>query len=407
MKAIKLTNLVYLIISLVIFVLFCLRITIYFYTIYKIKKKQNLEKIKLSRYQVFMDHLVFLFYPFLLEFLMQIIYSFLFPETNIFKLDQPQIVNILIAIVSIFLIIGYNINNYFYLSLINRPYCDRDVPIKYRYSVRKFWIIFFMQNTALIQSLEEYLYTNNQFAIYSYCYFCVYALIFIMLFFISLDEFNYNVLTNHFVSIMAGFCFFSILLEASVRILGYKINSDFTFFTFNILKVITSCYFEYLSNNINNNKLFRLAQVELFKVNKTEVTNKSIYDVFLYVFDILKSVKNNNQDISSVNLLNTIFEHQNKCNINNCKCKLLQIIPHGDQYDNNYTLNLIERIGFLIESSFVQLDFSDNYDLTLLLSEHFYLLKENPIMAYSLIQTLIYFNLENLTLEQYLILYET
>ena len=407
MKAIKLTNLVYLIISLVIFVLFCLRITIYFYTIYKIKKKQNLEKIKLSRYQVFMDHLVFLFYPFLLEFLMQIIYSFLFPETNIFKLDQPQIVNILIAIVNIFLIIGYNINNYFYLSLINRPYCDRDVPIKYRYSVRKFWIIFFMQNTALIQSLEEYLYTNNQFAIYSYCYFCVYALIFIMLFFISLDEFNYNVLTNHFVSIMAGFCFFSILLEASVRILGYKINSDFTFFTFNILKVITSCYFEYLSNNINNNKLFRLAQVELFKVNKTEVTNKSIYDVFLYVFDILKSVKNNNQDISSVNLLNTIFEHQNKCNINNCKCKLLQIIPHGDQYDNNYTLNLIERIGFLIESSFVQLDFSDNYDLTLLLSEHFYLLKENPIMAYSLIQTLIYFNLENLTLEQYLILYET
>ena len=407
MKEAKITNFIYVIISLVIFVLFCLRILIYFYTIYKIKKKQNLEKIKLSRYQVFMDHLVFLFYPFLLEFLMQIIYSFVFPDTNIFKQDQSKLINILIAIVNILLIIGYNINNYFYLRLINRPYCDREVPIKYRYSERKFWIIFFMQNTTLIQSLEEYLYTDNQFAIYAYCYFCIFGLIFIILFFISLDEFNYNILTNRFVSIMAGFCFFSILMEASVRILGYTIKSDFTLFTFNILKVITSGYFDYLSNNINNNKLFDVAKVELFRVNKTEVTNKGIFDVFLYVFNILKTVKHNSQDISSVNLLNTIFEHQNKCNINNCKCKLLQIIPHGKQYDTNYTLNLIERIGFLIESSFVQLDFSDNYDLTLLLSEHFYLLKENPIMAYSLIQTLLFFNSENLSLEQYLILYET
>ena len=135
--------------------------------------------------------------------------------------------------------------------------------------------------------------------------------------------------------------------------------------------------------------------------------NRNIYDVFLYIFDILKNIKKNQKDIASVNLLNTIFEHQNKCNLNNCKCKLLQIIPHGEQYDINYTLNLIERIGFLIESSFVQLDFSGDYNLTLILSDHFYLLKENPIMAYSLLQTLLLFNFENLTLEQYLIIYET
>jgi hypothetical protein len=118
-------------------------------------------------------------------------------------------------------------------------------------------------------------------------------------------------------------------------------------------------------------------------------------------------VKNNTDNISSVSLLNTIFEHQNKCNINNCKCKLLQILPHGEQYEKNYTLNLIERTGFLIESSFVQLHYSENYDLTMILSEHFFLFKENPIMAYSLIQTLLFFNSDNLSLDQFLILYET
>ena len=403
----KMTNILYIIISLIILVLFCLRISIYFFTIYKIKKKQNLDKLRLSKYQVLMDHLVFLFYPYLLEFLILIVYIHIFPQNPLFILDQNKFVNIIILIFNLLLAIGYNINNYFYLRLINRPYSDRDVAIKYRYSNKKFWLIFFMQNSALIQNFEKFLYTDKQFSIYTYCYFCVYALIFVALFFSSMDAFNYSVLTNHFVSIMTGFCFFSILVEGVVRILGYKIKSDLTFITFNLLKIVIATYFEYLNNNINNNKLFNLAKVELFKVNKHGISNINIYDVYLYILNILKNVKNNTQDIYSVNLLNTIFEHQNKCTLNNCKCKLLEILPHGEQYNSNYTLNLVERIGFLIESTFVQLDFSENYDLTLILSEHFYLLKENPIMAYSIIQTLLLFNFDNLSLEQYLILYET
>ena len=407
MEYFQLTNFKYIIISIVIFVLFCIRIFIYFLTIYKLKKKQNLEKINLSKYQVFMDHIVFLLYPYLLEFLVQILYSYIFPNTFLFQKDQSNILNIFITVINVFLIIGYNINNYYYLLLINRPFSDRDVPIKYRYSNKKFWVIFFMQNVVLIQNLERYFYSDRQFAIYAYCYFCIFALIFLTFFLTSLSTFNYDILTNRFVSIMSGFSFFSILIEATVRILGYHISSDFSLITFNLSKIIISIYFDYLNNNINNNKLFSLAKRELFKINKNEITNTSIYDIFLYIFDILKNVKNNTDNISSVSLLNTIFEHQNKCNINNCKCKLLQILPHGEQYDKNFTLNLIERTGFLIESSFVQIDFSENYDLTLILSEHFYLFKENPIMAYSLIQTLLYFNSENLSLEQFLILYET
>ena len=408
MKSINITNFIYNIISIVIFILFSYRISIYFFTILKIKRKKKLKEISLSKYQVFMDHLVFLFYPFLLEFLIQILYSYIFPKTFLFKRDQSKFLNILVTILNLFLIIGYNINNYFYLILINRPFYDREVPIKYNYSNQKFWIIFFLQNIVLIQNIDKYFYTNKHFTIFSYCYLIIFTLIFLTLFLISLNSFNYSVFTNHFVSIMAAFCFFSLLVEFGVGILGYTIKSSFTFVTFNLCKIGISCYFEYINNNLSAKKLFNLAKKELFKVNKREIRNNSIYDVFLYIFEIIRNIKyNDDYDISSVNLLNTIFEHQNKCILNNCKCKLLQILPYGDQYDKNYVFNLIERIGFLIESSFVQIDYGENYDLTLILSEHFYLLKENPIMAYSLIQTLLVFYSSNLSIKQYLILYET
>jgi hypothetical protein len=85
-----------------------------------------------------------------------------------------------------------------------------------------------LHNVVLFQNIDQYFYLDKQFSIYSYCYFCVFGLIFIIFFLTSLNSFNYNILTNHFVSIMSSFCFFSMLIEALVRILGYTLTSDFT-----------------------------------------------------------------------------------------------------------------------------------------------------------------------------------
>lgn len=182
MNYFKITNSIYILISLVIFSLFCLRISIYLVTISKIKKKQNLEKITLSKYQIFMDHLVFVLYPFLLEFLIQILYSYIFHEIFLFTKDQSKIINILVTILNIILIIGYNINNYYYLILINRPFSNRDIPVKYNYSKRKFWIIFFMQNVVLIQNIDKYLNTDRQLITFAFCYFGIFSLFFLFLF---------------------------------------------------------------------------------------------------------------------------------------------------------------------------------------------------------------------------------
>ena len=71
--------------------------------------------------------------------------------------------------------------------------------------------------------------------------------------------------TNHFVSILAAFCFFSLLVEFGVGILGYTIKSSFTFVTFNVCKISISCYFEYINNSLSAKKLFNLAKKNYLK----------------------------------------------------------------------------------------------------------------------------------------------
>ena len=204
---------------------------------------------------------------------------------------MSKIINIFILIINTFLLIAYNINNYYYLHVINRPLCDRNVPVKYRYSRRKFWTILLLQNVVIFESLDFYLLTDKELKIYTYSYFSIFGLIFLIFFWMSSNKFNYDTFTNHFVSILTGFCFFSILSEAIVRILDYEIKIVYTLIIFNMLKIIISSYFEYLNAKMCNKKLYQMAKIELFKINKGKISNELIYDAFLYTFDVLKNIK--------------------------------------------------------------------------------------------------------------------
>ena len=204
---------------------------------------------------------------------------------------------------------------------------------------------------------------------------------------------------------MANFCFFSIIIEAILYLLQYNITRNSTLFFFTLIKIVIAICFQYMSNNLNINLLLKYAKIELFKINK-EIENELIYDIFLFVYDMMKNVKNSKGDASSQNLLNIVFLHQSECQQMNCKCKLIQMIPYGENYEKNFIPNLIERFSFLVESAFVQIDYSNDYDLTLLLCEHYCYFKNNPIMAYSMVQTLLHFNCDKLGMSQLIQLYE-
>ena len=212
-KASGMSNLTYVIICLIIFILFVIRIILYGTTIYKINSKKNIEKIKPYAFQKFMDQIVFLLFPFLIEFLFFSVLILSLPNNFIIKKELKFSINIVVCFLNIIMIIGYNINGIIYMTCVNRPLTDKKTPVKYRYSNKKFYLLFFMQNLTLVQSTELYL-SGNALKIFKLIIFIFLASIFIGLFFTSLTKFNYPTKLNYFVDIMANFCFFSIIIEA-------------------------------------------------------------------------------------------------------------------------------------------------------------------------------------------------
>ena len=240
LEILNITNKTYIIISAIITIMFCLRIMTYILLIRKLKYKKYLSKCGIIVYRIlnFFEHLVYLLYPFILEFLGQIILSFIFTKTFIFKKDQSKILNIACGIINLILIILYNINNYFFMKIINKPYSNNKSGIKYRYSSKKFWIIFLMQNVSLIQNIQVYFTADEQVEIFSYIYLSFFSLIFIILFILSIQSYNYNNIPNLFISILAAFCFVSILIKFIASICGYSFKTTYSIVSVNILKLI-------------------------------------------------------------------------------------------------------------------------------------------------------------------------
>ena len=397
-------NLGYIIVSLAIFVLFCVRIFFYGITIHKIKEKKDIESIRPNKFQIFMDHIVFLLYPFLLEFLAFSIFILILPDKFVIKKTENMLLNIIICILNVVLIIAYNVNGVIYMTCVNRPLTDKRTPVKYRYSDKKFYLIFLLQNLVILECLNLYL-EGTSLKIYKIIMAIFLIGTFAGMYFTSLLSFNYPTSLNNFVDIMAIFSFYSILIDAILYFLKYEITEHLTLAFFTIIKIILAVCFQYITNTININFLLKYAKTELFKINK-EIEDNVVYDVFLFIYDMMKNIKNSKGDASSQNLLNIIFLHQAECQQMNCKCKIIQIIPYGENYEKNFIPNLIERSSFLVESAFVQIDYSKDYDLTLLLCEHYCYFKDNPIMAYSMVQTLLHFNYEKLKMSELIQLYE-
>ena len=161
---IGITNKLYIIISIIIFIILCLRIIGYILIMSRLKYKKHESTCFLIVCKIinFFEHLVYLLYPFILEFSAQIIFSYIFPDTFIFIKDQSKILNVICAIINLIMIIFYNINNFFHMIIVNKPYDEKNTAIKYRYSSGKFWIIFLMQNISLIQNIPLYFSTDAQ-----------------------------------------------------------------------------------------------------------------------------------------------------------------------------------------------------------------------------------------------------
>ena len=404
-KLINMSNRTYIIISFIIFILFLIQNIVYLIKIIKYHDNDSKEKIETYKLQIILDHLLFLFYPFLLEYLSFIFYILFLPNKFIIKKDsEMSILNIVIAVINSIVLIGFNFHSYMHILSVNHSVSEENVPIKFRYPNKKFWTIFLMQNLVILECLPLYL-EKTSLKTFKILIFVLLGLIFLVLFFSSLKNFNYSTFINSMVELCSYFCFFNIVCSIIMTVVDYNIKTNSTLFFITIGIFFISLYFQYVANIININMILSVAKEELFKINEEKINNTDIYDVFLYIQYLLKLLKYGIKDTNTQNLLNILFLHQQNCVSLECKCKLLQLVPYGKNYDKNFVANLTERISFLIESSFVQLDYSSDYHLSLLLSEHYYHSKNNPIMSFSIIQTILNTN-QKLSIKQQIILYE-
>ena len=120
------------------------------------------------------------------------------------------------------------------------------------------------------------------------------------------------------------------------------------------------------------------------------------------------------KDILSIYvLIGFLNKHINNCYKSECNCKILEYIIKETNFNKkeieklkNYINKILNILNYFFESSFIEFEYYDKYELAILLSEHFCHLKSNSTMAFSIINTFIQKQKNNLTIYEMVILYE-
>ena len=427
----------YIYLSLVFFLLFVIRAILYLIILNGLKNKEiNYSWPRPTKYQIIMDHIVFLIYPYILEYLSFIYYIFLFPNDFIIKPKKKNnIIIIIILILNTLLIIGYNITNYIYFISSNKTYTvswyeayensnsEKNVniskPVKYDYSKPIFFIILFLQNFALIQTIEIYIQKK---ALFKIIISSIILFTFIVIFFMTIYKYNYSNYINIMVNILVFYCFYSLVLDFLIYFFDRIIIDVITEIIYILVKFLIS-FLTYISINIKINRKFLKDNLNeiLFEEKNKKKNESTLVNCLLYLNELMIKIKEKNEVHSAYLLISFFTEHINNCHKMVCNCKILQIflqkdlneykVKAGDKKgilddSKGHIPDLLVILNYLYESIFIEYDYYNKYHLSILLSEHFCHLRNNPTIAFSLISSLMLKRKEKLNIEQLIVLYE-
>ena len=411
----------YMIIFLLLLIIFILKIIIIEYSLFKIKKFKNTNKWNIpNKFQIIFEHIHFLFFPFIIEYLSFIYYMCFFPSKFIiFSENKFTTEKIFALILSTIIIVFYNLENYFNIICSNKVYTasiyeinsylkeekrNNNRPVQYKYSFIDIFIFVFLQNLVIVIPLERYLKKRNKMIIKIIVSIIILLIVFI-LFFSKKKEYNYSNFINSFINIILLFCFFSIVFDLIIFFSQYKLSNRLNEIIYILITLIFS-YVIYLLYETQKKIYFKTKISELLFQEKNNINKKCFINSFYYLHEIMLKIKE--QKKVETSFLKYLNIHIDNCNKIECNCKLIQIFL---KYDGNedlkdYNLKLLVILNYLFESCFIDYDFYKSYDLIILLAEHFCLLKKNPIIAFCLISNYITREINNLNILQTIFLYE-
>ena len=343
-----------------------------------------------------LNHIAYIIFSYIIEFLSFIYYIELLPNDFIIRKDSNinEIIHRVILILNSIFIIIYNFNNFFFISLVNRPMADKSYHFKMKISNSKLIILIAFQNFSLLHPIQFYLNDNTN-RIWCILYSTIIILVLLWLYFISFKSFDYDNILNSLLSFIGEFCFVSIVIEILLFLFSMEYNNYKELLLYTIAKIIISLCLFICLRKIYLKKMMKIIHKRLFYNNPYNYP----FDVNLInsVLFLRELFENKNEKYLS-KIQDFIITHQKNCINYNCACKLLIIKNNKNEVEHiSFTDELNKNLNYFIESLLINFNFQNDYTLAILLSEHFNLYKNNPLMSYSILQTLLHYNHKNLS----------
>ena len=382
----------------VILIILIFAIIIIIENIFILKKLQNYKYTYKwpipSKLQIIFGHINFLLFPFIIEYLSFAYYIYCLPDNFIIKSNKTNEKYILIFILQIntILIIIYNIDNYIWIFCSNKSFTvsifeanlrtkekeqiKNNNPISYRCSILGYCILIFLQNTVIISNLEQYIKTPSYKISFNILISLIVFLNIIIFFINKINKFNYLNYINTFVNVLLLLCLNSIIFDTILYFIGYRKSNLIKEVIYLLLKLVLGLI-TYLSFVLKSHKFLESKICEILFQEKNSNNENYFVNCLYLLHQILLIIKDNNKIEYTNSLFQLINKHINYCHKINCNCKFFDKFG-GKNYRKNKNdtskKNLFENLNilnYLLESVFIETNFYNNYELTIILAEHF------------------------------------
>ena len=400
-EKLKISNETYLTICIILILIFLLKY-IYFYYLSFITRNLNprkIYKIKIPIIVVILNHFSYLFFSFINEYFSFIFYIVFYPNKFIIKKKCSTLINNIFLWINLAFILVFNYTNYRFIELVNIPNSDLSYSFQMNFSTFKLIVLIFLRNLSLIHAFPLYL-SNNLIKSWDLIFNISMIILFVLVYISSVKLFNYDNLLNNILSFIGEFCFISLIIELVIYLLAPKnIYYKSIVFSFFIKLLIAKCL-NYFLNIIYEKIMIKKIKKELFLNSVTY--SKKLINIFLYLEDII-----NKKNKLFVKIIKYLYNHQQFCINKNCGCKIIKIVSSNENDIIKNKDYFYQQVYYFLETILIKFNFISNFDIAFLLSEHYFLNKKNAIIAYSLLQTVLHNNYNNLSDRQLLIIYET
>ena len=404
-----------------------------FYVIKKLDNYTYYNKLPLpSKFKIIIEHINFLIFPYIIEYLSFSYYIYFFPNKFIITInnENEKILLIINVIINTILIILYNIDNYLGMICSNKKFTitifeanseqkkdknekNNNKFIAYRCSNIELYIVIILQNFILFLTFDNYI--NKKYKIIFKIIISVLLFLSILILFINkINKYNYLNFINTSINILFFLCFYSIIFDLIIFIIKYRVKKEIN----QIIYLLFKLFFSYISHLLLIKKTHnflgdKIAEILFKEKNDKKEKEKYFLNSFYLLHQIMIKIFEENEIELIFLLFKYLNKHINKCNKTGCNCILIQTfinknsnnIIHKGELKSDMSILLII-FNYLFENAFLEYNFYNNYDLTILLAEHFCHLKHNPTMSFSIISTLILKQRNKLSIIQMSVLYE-